>query len=286
VRPADIARLLALAIIWSASFVFIRVLAPVLGPVWVATGRLLLGGAVLTGVFVVTRTHVDLTRNWRAYLFIGVLNSALPFLLFAYAALTLPASYLVLLNAALPLFGALASAVWLAESLDAAKLLGLVSGAAGVWLVSRAGPIPPDFPFAVAVAASLAAVLCYALAGVWLKRRSRSSAPIAMAGWSQLLGGLALLPLAATAPVRGAITLSIVINLLMLALVCSALAYVLYFRLIADVGPTRAMTVTFLMPAFGMLWGHWFLDETITVPMLVGAALIVAGTAAVLRPRR
>jgi hypothetical protein len=121
VRPADIARLLALAIIWSASFVFIRVLAPVLGPVWVATGRLLLGGAVLTGVFVVTRTHVDLTLNWRAYLFIGVLNSALPFVLFAYAALTLPASYLVLLNAALPLFGALASAVWLAESLDAAK---------------------------------------------------------------------------------------------------------------------------------------------------------------------
>jgi drug/metabolite transporter (DMT)-like permease len=286
VRPADIARLLALAVIWSASFVFIRVLAPVLGPVWVATGRLLLGGAVLIGVFVVTRTHVDLTRNWRAYLFIGVLNSALPFVLFAYAALTLPASYLVLLNAALPLFGALASAVWLAEPLDAAKLLGLVSGAAGVWLVSRAGPVPPDFPFAVAVAASLAAVLCYALAGVWLKRRSRSSAPIAMAGWSQLLGGLALLPLAATAPVRGAITLSIVINLLMLALVCSALAYVLYFRLIADVGPTRAMTVTFLMPAFGMLWGHWFLDETITVPMLVGAALIVAGTAAVLRPRR
>jgi drug/metabolite transporter (DMT)-like permease len=286
VRPADIARLLALAVIWSASFVFIRVLAPVLGPVWVATGRLLLGGAVLIGVFVVTRTHVDLTRNWRAYLFIGVLNSALPFVLFAYAALTLPASYLVLLNAALPLFGALASAVWLAEPLDAAKLLGLVSGAAGVWLVSRAGPVPPDFPFAVAVAASLAAVLCYALAGVWLKRRSRSSAPIAMAGWSQLLGGLALLPLAATAPVRSAITLSIVINLLMLALVCSALAYVLYFRLIADVGPTRAMTVTFLMPAFGMLWGHWFLDETITVPMLVGAALIVAGTAAVLRPRR
>jgi drug/metabolite transporter (DMT)-like permease len=286
VRPADIARLLALAVIWSASFVFIRVLAPVLGPVWVATGRLLLGGAVLIGVFVVTRTHVDLTRNWRAYLFIGVLNSALPFVLFAYAALTLPASYLVLLNAALPLFGALASAVWLAEPLDAAKLLGLVSGAAGVWLVSRAGPVPPDFPFAVAVAASLAAVLCYALAGVWLKRRSRSSAPIAMAGWSQLLGGLALLPLAATAPVRGAITLSIVINLLMLALVCSALAYVLYFRLIADVGPTRAMTVTFLMPALGMLWGHLFLDETITVPMLVGAALIVAGTAAVLRPRR
>jgi drug/metabolite transporter (DMT)-like permease len=76
-----------------------------------------------------------------------------------------------LLNAALPLFGALASAVWLAEPLDAAKLLGLISGAAGVWLVSRAGPVPPDFPFAVAVAASLAAVLCYALAGVWLKRR-------------------------------------------------------------------------------------------------------------------
>src|SRR4051812_5801386 len=116
-RPADVTRLLTLAIIWSASFVFIRVLAPVLGPVWVATSRLLLGGAALALAFIVLRRHLDVGRHWRAYLLVGVVNSSLPFLLFAYAALTLPASYLVILNAALPLFGALASAVWLSEPL-------------------------------------------------------------------------------------------------------------------------------------------------------------------------
>src|SRR4029077_19753870 len=107
----------------------------------------------------------------------------------------------------------------------------------------------------------------------------------AVAGWSQLLGGIALLPVAAMAPIHGEVTLAVVINVLLLALVGSAVAYVLYSRLIADVGPTRAMTVTFLMPAFGMLWGRLFLGETITLPMVAGAALIVGGTAAVLRPR-
>src|SRR3954470_15934959 len=154
-RTADIARLLALAVIWSASFVFIRVLAPVLGPVWVATSRVLVAGVALTAGFVMLHRHVDVARHWRAYLFVGVLNSSLPFLLFAFAALTLPASYLVILNTALPLFGAVASAIWLAEPLDAAKLAGLIAGAAGVWFVSRAGPVVPDAAFLIAVAASL-----------------------------------------------------------------------------------------------------------------------------------
>jgi len=286
VRPGDALRLLALAIIWSASFVFIRVLAPVLGPVWVATARLLLGGAALVAGFVVLRRYLDVARHWQSYLLVGLLNSSVPFLLFAYAALALPASQLVILNAVLPLFGAVASALWLDEPLDARKLAGLTAGVVGVMLVSRAGPLAPDAMFGVAVAASLAAVACYALAGVWLKRHGKALQPIAIAGWSQLLGGLALLPLAAFAPTHGAITATIVVNVLLLALLCSAVAYLLYFRLIADVGPTRAMTVTFLMPAFGMLWGRLFLDETITPAMLAGAALIVGGTAAVLRPRQ
>jgi drug/metabolite transporter (DMT)-like permease len=285
-RVSDVARLLGLALIWSASFVFIRVLAPVLGPVWVATARMLLAGVALTLAFVVFRMHMDVRQHWRAYLFVGLLNSSLPFLLFAYAALTLPASYLVILNAALPMFAAVASAIWLDDSLDARKITGLAMGAAGVVLVSRAGPVAADESLALGIAASLAAVACYALAGVWMKRRGHGLRPIAVAGWSQLLGGIAVLPLALASSVHGEITPTIVVNMLLLALVCSAAAYVLYFRLIADIGPTRAMTVTFLMPAFGMLWGRLFLDETITVPMLVGAVLIVAGTAGVVRPRR
>src|SRR5882672_7957090 len=213
-RPADLARLFALAIIWSASFVFIRVLAPVLGPVWVATARLLLGGGALVLGFVVLRRHLDVARHWRAYLLVGVLNSSLPFLLFADAALTLPASYLVILNAVLPLCAAVASAVWLAEPFNAGKVVGLACGIGGVALVSRAGPLVPDASFAIAVAESLGAVACYALSGVWLKRRGASLQPLAVAGWSQLLGGLAVLPLGAFAPIHGAITGTVVINAL------------------------------------------------------------------------
>ena len=222
--------------------------------------------------------------QWRAYLFVGLLNSALPFVLFAYAAVHLPASYLVILNAVAPLFAALASALWLAERITAAKLAGLGAGFVGVSLVSGAGPIEPDGAFGLAVAASLAAAVCYALAGVWLKRRGAALKPTAVAGWSQLLAGLVLLPVAAVTPMPGALTPLLVANLLALALLCSGIAYLLYYRLIADIGPTRSMMVTFLLPPLGMVWGVLFLGETVTLPMIAGAALIVAGTAVVLKP--
>jgi drug/metabolite transporter (DMT)-like permease len=285
-RRADLARLAALAVIWSASFVFIRVLVPALGPLWVATLRVLIAGVALVAWFAVVGIDADVRTHWRAYLIVGVVNSALPFVLFAYAAIRLPASYLVILNAATPLFAALASAAWLSERLTAAKIAGLVAGLFGVALVSHAGPVTPDATFLLAVIASLAAALCYALSGVWLKKHGEKLNSTAVAGWSQLLAGFVLLPVALWTPIPGPPTVSTVANMLALALVCSGVAYLLYYRLIANVGPTRAMMVTFLLPALGMVWGVVFLDETVTLPMLAGAALIIAGTAAVLQPSR
>lgn len=285
-RSADVARLVALAVIWSASFAFIRVLAPPLGPVWTTTLRVLVAGVALVGWLAATGVDAGVRRHWRAYLVVGLVNSAAPFLLFSWAALTLPASYLVILNAATPMFAALAAAAWLGERLTGAKLAGLAIGAAGVALVSRAGPVDPTPAVALAVAASLAGALCYALAGVWLKRHGSALAPMAIAGWSQLGAGAILLPIAAPMPIAGPVTSTVVANVLALALVCSGVAYLLYYRLIRDIGPTRAMTVTFLMPALGMLWGMLFLGETVSATMLVGAGLVVAGTAAVLRPPR
>src|SRR4029077_6266889 len=116
----------------------------------------------------------------------------------------------------------------------------------------------------------------YALAGVWLKRRRLALPPMAIAAWGQVFAALTLLPVAAFAPIPAPPPLSAIVNLLLLALVCSAVAYVLYFRLIADVCPTRAMTVTFSMPAPGLVWGVLFLDETVTPAMVAGVALIVA----------
>ena len=285
-RSADVGRLLALAIIWSLSFVFIRVVVAPLGPVWTATLRMLIAGVALCAFFAVVGFRAGVRQHWRAYLFVGLINSAAPFLLFAWAAQTLPASYLVVLNAASPMFSALLAALWLDERLDGVKIAGLVAGAAGVAMVSGAGPLAPSPAVVAAVVASLAAALCYALAGMWLKRRGGALVPKAIAGWSQLFAGVALLPLALAFPIPGPVTVPVAANLAALGLLCSAVAYLLYFRLVRDIGPTRAMTVTFLMPALGMLWGVVFLGEAVTPAMLGGAALVIAGTVAVLRPAR
>ena len=282
-RGEDVARLVVLAAIWGASFIFMRALAPVLGPVPIAAWRVAIAGVALIAWFRITGFDAELRRHWRAFLVIGLVNSALPFLLFAFAAVHIPASYSVILNTATPLFAAVLSAVWLDERLTAVRVAGLAAGAAGVALVTGAGPVVPDAMFGWAVAACLGAALCYALAGIYIKRHAGGAKPMAIAGWSQAFAGAALLPLTPFAPLPGTVTPGVVANVLALALLCSAFAYLLYFRLIADVGPTRAMTVTFLMPVFGMVWSVLFLQETVTLPMIAGCALIVGGTALVVR---
>ncbi len=283
-RRSDVARLVALAAIWGGSFIFIRVLAPTLGPILTAATRVLIAGIVLVIYCRATGFSADLRRYWRQYVVIGVVNSTLPFVLYAFAALHIPASYSVILNSTTPLFTALLAVPLLGERLTGAKIVGLLAGAAGVALVSRAGPVAPDLSFGAAVAACLAATLCYAVSSIYMKKHAVGAKPLAIAGWSQVFAGLVLLPVVPLAPATGAITPLVVANVLGLALVCSSIAYVLYYRLIADVGPTRALTVAFLMPAFGMVWGALFLDETITWPMIAGCALIIGGTSAVLRP--
>jgi drug/metabolite transporter (DMT)-like permease len=285
-RASDVARLVALAAIWGASFIFMRTLAPVLGPVLTADSRVLIAGVALLVYFRIIGFDADWRRYWRQFLVVGVMNSALPFLLFAFAAVHLPASYSAILNAAAPLFAVLLSALWLDERLTVIRLAGLAAGIAGVALVTGAGPVAPDAMFGWATAACLAASLCYALAGIYIKRHVAGAKPMAIAGWSQLFAGGVLLPLTLVAPARGPVTGMVVGNVLALALLCSAIAYLLYYRLIADLGPARAMSVTFLIPMFGMLWAALFLDETITLAMLAGCALIVGGTLLVVRPAR
>ncbi|HVF62794.1 MAG TPA: DMT family transporter [Casimicrobiaceae bacterium] len=281
-RGADFARLVALAAIWGLSFVFIRVLAEPLGPFAMAAFRLLIGGAVLAMWLGLSGREAKLREYWRFYLLLGIVNCALPFVLYGYAAFALPASTMVILNAALPLFSALLAARWLGEPLDRVKLAGITVGIAGVALVTG-GIDGLNASALVAVAASLAAVLSYAIGAVGLKRAAPDVSPYAIAAWTQLFGAAPLLPIVVASPPPGPWTLGVVLNLLGLALLCSAVAYLLYFRLIRDVGPTRAATVTFLMPVFGIGWGAWLLDEAVTPVMVAGMALILAGTSAVLR---
>lgn len=276
--PAAAARLVALAAIWGASFLFMRIAAPAIGPVATAELRMLIAAAALVFYYAITGFDPQWRRWWLAYIVIGTLNSAAPFLLFAFAALTLSAGLLAVLNATSPMWGALLSTLVLREPLSAKRAAGLLIGVAGVALVSA----PEASARWLAVAAGLAAAFSYALTGVVLKRWANHASPRGMAVGTQLMGGLLVLPLMAIAPPT-AFTPGIIAALLALGLICSALAYILYFRLIEDIGPTGALTVTYLIPLFGVLWGALFLHETLTAMTMAGALVVVTGTALVLR---
>jgi drug/metabolite transporter (DMT)-like permease len=285
-RFADILRLILLAAIWGGSFIFMRVLAPVLGPVLTADLRVLIAGLALLLYFRLIRFDVQWRKYWKQYLIIGSINSALPFFLFSFAALHIPASLSVILNSTSPLFAAIFSAIMLSERLSAWRLVGIVIGAAGVTLVVRMGVVQNGPLVVLSIAACTLAAICYGFSATYAKKFGDGAQPKAIAGASQLLAGIVLLPAIPFSPPTGDITLVVVGGVIVFALLCSAVAYLLYYRLIADLGPTRALTVTFLMPVFGMIWGKIILHEVISFSMIAGTAIILLGTSMVLHAKR
>jgi len=283
VKGADYARLVALGAIWGASFMFQRIVAPSLGAVVTAETRVLLAGLVLAVWFRYTGFDPRWRLYWKAYAVIGVNNSALPFLFYAFASLHAPASLLAILNASAPIFGAVFGALWLGERFTLRRALGLVAGLAGVALVSRPD-VSYDSPlFGWAVAASIAACVFYGFTGVIMRKFAAGAPSRGIAVGSQLAAALFIAPLLPFALPPAMPSAFVVANAAVLAVVCGAVAYVMYFRLIADVGATRALTVTYLVPVFGILWAALFLGESLTVEMAAGGALILLGVVLVTR---
>jgi drug/metabolite transporter (DMT)-like permease len=283
VRVQDVARLLSLAALWGGSFAFIRVAVPTLGPIWLAESRVALAFAALFAVALIRRDVPSLAAHWRAYLAIGTVNSALPFALFSFAEQFISASNAAILNATSPFFGAIVAAAWLREPLTARKLTGMALGLAGVVLLVGWQAEPVSASMLMAAVACLAAALCYGVGSVYAKARMTGIPSFAIALYSQLAAAIVLAPALPLAPPPSALSPLVAANVLALALASTAIAYLLYFRLIADVGPARALTVTFLIPLFGVLWGALFLGEPVAINMLSGCALILAGTWLALR---
>ncbi|PKN44560.1 MAG: multidrug transporter [Deltaproteobacteria bacterium HGW-Deltaproteobacteria-17] len=271
----DTFSLIVLAGIWGGSFIFMRIAAPVLGPIWTADLRVGIAGLVLWAVFLVRGASLGWREHGRHYLILGFVNSALPFLLYAFAAQHIPASYSVILNATSPLFGAVLAILFLKDRLTAMKWIGLGLGALGVALVTDLGATATGAMFWLSIGACLLAAACYAVGATYLKLRASHLNPAAISTASLLCAGLILAPGLPLVPPKAPVTGLVIASVAALAVVCSALAYLIYYRLIARIGPTRALTVTFLMPVFGMLWGFLFLREQITLKMIAGAGLVL-----------
>ncbi len=284
----DLIDMLVLAAVWGASFLFLRIASPALGPVVVAAGRVSGAALILLPlVFMRGQAH-EWKGRIKPLIITALLSSVLPFLGLSQASRSLPAGLLSILNATTPIWGALVGWLWVREPLPPARLLGLAVGFLGViWLISQSADVNVGGG-GLAVALALGSTLMYAVAMHYNKQRL-----LGMTALSTSAGtlGMAALMLAGPAWLTGpnpsdgaastswqAVPTTAWLSLLALALLCTGLAYLLFYRLIDRIGPSRAMTVTFLIPAFGMLWSALFLHEAVTVPMLLSTAAIVVGT--------
>lgn len=277
-RVVNVFQLIVLAAVWGSSFIFMRILAPAIGPVKTADLRILIGGLALVVWFIIKKKDLKWREYWKIYLIVGILNAAVPFILYAFAALYIPASYSSILNAMAPVFGVVFAAFWLKEKITAAKVIGLFAGVAGVALISWKGPVDMTLTAALAMGACLCAAMCYALAGVYMKLKTAGMNSFYIAACSQLLAGVVIFPFNFTESGEVELSWFIVANILFFALVCTSLAFVIYFKLLEEVGPAKALTVTFLIPVFGILWGWMFLNEVITLSVIAGTLLIISGT--------
>jgi drug/metabolite transporter (DMT)-like permease len=267
-------RLILLAMIWGSSFLFQRVAVPELGPNWVAAGRLMLGALVLVIVMLAMRKPLHLRQNAGAYIWIGFINSALPFWLFAYASITLPAGVTAVMNSMVPLFSVLL--LWvMGERPSFGKFAGVSLGIVGVAMIVGFGGLPMTLATALGVLAGMGAAALYAFSAMEIRKRFTQVDPLAVATGSLLGATLALLPVLFIAPMPSTVEVTPWLMLLPLGVFCTGIAYFLYFKLLHDVGSTRATTVTLLVPVFALIWGVLFLHEHPTLLSLVGMGLVI-----------
>ena len=288
--PIALTRLLILAAIWGASFLFMRIIAPVLGTVPTAFFRVSIACAGLMVILALLRVRWDFQGKFKVALVLGMINSGIPATCYAVAAQVLPAGYSAIFNATTPLMGVLIGALFFHEAMTLPKLTGIFLGLLGVGILSGAGPVALDMALLQGALACLAATTCYGFAG-FLARRWVSGLDSRLSALGSMLGAtLMLSPLFAWSalcqPPASWGGWQVWLSLLGLGLLCTAFAYILYFRLLAEIGPVKASTVTFLIPVFGVLWGAWLLDEPLSLAHLYGGLLIAVALWLVLRPAR
>lgn len=278
-RPRDVVELFVLAALWGASFLFLRVAAPEFGPVALIQLRVVFSALFLIPILAARAGFGPLRSHWRPISVLGGLNSALPFCLFAYSTLYLTGGFAAIVNATSPLFGALVAWLWLSEKLNASRVAGLVIGFAGVVVLVWDKAALQLEGVALAVAAAIVGSALYGVAANYTKKYLSGVDSLSVATGSQIAAVVLLLPVSLFSWPDGPVSSRAWLAVVVMGTACTGVAYILYFRLIANAGPARAISVTYLIPAFAVVWGAVFLDEGVTSQMIVGCGVILLGTA-------
>ncbi len=280
---AEVGELMLLAALWGGSFLFMRTAVPAFGPFALAGMRVIGASLVLLPLLAARGEVGALRRHWKPIFIVGITNSALPFVCFTYAALSLTAGLSAIFNAASPLFAAVIAWLWLKDAPGPSRVAGLGIGFAGVfglaWASASVKVGADETRAAWAVAACVVGTVSYGYSANYTRRYLAKALPLAVAAGSQLGATLVLLPMTLLMWPEVPPDDHAWMQAGLLAVFCTGLAYVLFFRLIAQAGPANAISVTFLVPAFAVAWGALFLGEQPGARTLAGCAVILLGTA-------
>jgi drug/metabolite transporter (DMT)-like permease len=269
---------------WSLQYIFLRVAVPLFGTAATAEGRALAAALfLLPWVAWVARQRIGLREHWKDHLAVALVNNVAPFVCFAFAASVLPAGYLAVINGMVPLWAAVIAVPVLKERLGFGRIAGFALGIAGVALIVNLGPVELGWTTALGTLVAIAGAACWGWAGVMIKQRAGRLPPMGLAAGSITFSAVLMAPLWATAPAPSDWTLPGFAALVAVGLVCSGLAYLPFFTLVRDIGPSRTLTVGLAVPVLGLLWGWLLLDEAVTLGMLAGTALVLAALLLVLK---
>ncbi len=279
--PRFLLQLILLGAIWGASFPFMLVAVVDFSALALIEVRVAVGAVFLTSILAMRGELAGLLGRTKQFLVLGAINSAIPFSLFAFAAKYQTAGLSSVLNSTAPLFGALVAFVWLGERLRVVQTVGLVLGFCGVVILATSkntldGKL-------IAIAAGLLAALLYGIAAHYRKRSLKGCPPLAVASGSLIAASLLLLPTMPWALSDHMPSLKAWGCAVSLGILCTGVAYMLYFRMIERYGAARSMTVAYMIPIFGVVWGFVFLNEPLTLRMLAGGAVVLCGTLLVTR---
>ena len=275
----DTADLLLLAALWGASFLFMRIGGPEFGPVALVEVRVAVAALFLLPILLLRGDFSELRANWGRIAVLGALNSALPFVLFTYSTLYITGGFSAIINATAPLWTALIAWAWLSHRLNASQALGLIIGFAGVYLLVWDKVSLTLSDTLLAILAATFASFSYGVAANMTIRYARGIKSLVLATGSQLAAAVLVLPGAIVTwpdePVSALAWGAVIV----MGVASTGLAYILYFRLIANLGPSKAIAVTYLVPVFAMIFGAVFIAETVTLTMIAACAVIFFGTA-------
>lgn len=255
---------------------------PHFGPVLMIELRVLVGGLLLLAYLMLVRGTVGWREHWKPFLFVGAIGLALPFMLIAQALTVIDASTAAILNALAPLFASVVAAIWIRDPLTPSKLAGIVLCLVGTGVLVGWTPVPMTGRELLAASFSVMATALYGYTIVFTKVKLKAASPMGTSAGTLLMAAATLAPFALVAHPPHTPPPAAWASVAGLAIVSTAFAFILYYRLIADVGPVKAITVTLLVPVFGMVWGVIFLGEPLTMGRVAGCAIILAGCSLIL----